>query len=298
MRFDLFSLRLFITVCEQQSIARAAEIEHIAASAVSERIADLEEMLKAPLFHRTPKALEPTPSAHALLKHARIVMRDLAQLESQMADHAKGVCGQVRLHASVSTIVQHLPRDLQVFMTQAPGDPHRIGGNRPAARSSRQWSKTARPLHIWRRPAMPGLVVLPYRSDTLVATAPIDHPIAAKPSVNLLRDGRIQLSALKGKFPRPGWCSEPRPISIVDLKMKIQVNGSRPWKRSRPSSASAGAFREHLSQPGATSLSSQGGFGNPPLAVSRVDVRAASAGSPFGPPSQPRMPWRSVAACG
>ena len=45
MRFDLLSLKLFAAVCEQQSIARAAEREHIAPSAVSKRISDLEEQL-------------------------------------------------------------------------------------------------------------------------------------------------------------------------------------------------------------------------------------------------------------
>jgi DNA-binding transcriptional LysR family regulator len=33
MRVDLLSLKLFVAVCEHRSIARAAEVEHIAASA-------------------------------------------------------------------------------------------------------------------------------------------------------------------------------------------------------------------------------------------------------------------------
>ncbi|RVB17859.1 LysR family transcriptional regulator, partial [Mesorhizobium sp. M7A.F.Ca.CA.004.05.1.1] len=42
LRFDLLSLQLFVAVCEEQSIAKAADREHIAASAVSKRISDLE----------------------------------------------------------------------------------------------------------------------------------------------------------------------------------------------------------------------------------------------------------------
>jgi len=72
MRFDLLSLTLFVGACEQQSISRVAEIEHIAASAVSKRISDLERAVKAPLFSRTKKGLELLPAAHALLHHARV----------------------------------------------------------------------------------------------------------------------------------------------------------------------------------------------------------------------------------
>ncbi len=60
MRFDLYSLSLFVTVCEQQSIARAAEMHNIAASAVSKRISDLEKMLKEPLFYRRQSGMELT----------------------------------------------------------------------------------------------------------------------------------------------------------------------------------------------------------------------------------------------
>jgi DNA-binding transcriptional LysR family regulator len=43
-RPNLVSLRLFVAVCEEASIARAAEREAIAPAAVSKRIAEIEEM--------------------------------------------------------------------------------------------------------------------------------------------------------------------------------------------------------------------------------------------------------------
>ena len=64
MRFDLFTLQLLLTVCEEKSIARAADRENIAASAVSKRISDLETRLRMSLFHRTSKGLEPTAATH------------------------------------------------------------------------------------------------------------------------------------------------------------------------------------------------------------------------------------------
>ena len=116
MRFDLFTLQLLLTVCEEKSIARAADRENIAASAVSKRISDLETRLRMSLFHRTSKGLEPTAAAHTLVHHSRVVMRDLKQMEIELAHHAAGVSGLVRIFASVSTIIQHLPSDLRAFL--------------------------------------------------------------------------------------------------------------------------------------------------------------------------------------
>jgi DNA-binding transcriptional LysR family regulator len=75
VRFDTPTLKLFAAIVEEQSIAKAAEREHIAASAVSKRISDLEETLgiaPEPLH----KGIEPTAAGYALLHHARAVLRN------------------------------------------------------------------------------------------------------------------------------------------------------------------------------------------------------------------------------
>jgi DNA-binding transcriptional LysR family regulator len=51
-KLDLTSLRLFAAVCQEHSIARAAEREFIAPSAVSRRIAELESLLGLSLMQR------------------------------------------------------------------------------------------------------------------------------------------------------------------------------------------------------------------------------------------------------
>src|SRR5258708_12739654 len=123
MRFDLLSLKLFVIVCEQQSISRTADVERIAASAVSKRMSDLEAMVKTPLFLRSQKGLDMTPAAHDLLKHARVVLRDLGQLENDMLDHSKARRADVRLHARHSPIPHHLPPPLANSLGPHPPTP-------------------------------------------------------------------------------------------------------------------------------------------------------------------------------
>ena len=71
MRLDPVSLRLFVAAMEEGAIARAAEREHLAASAASRRLADLEQQMGVALFARSNRGTEPTAAAYALLDLAR-----------------------------------------------------------------------------------------------------------------------------------------------------------------------------------------------------------------------------------
>jgi DNA-binding transcriptional LysR family regulator len=89
VNIDLVTLKLFVAVVEKQSVARAAEREHIAASAVSKRIADLEKAAKVQLFRRLHTGLELTAAGRAFLHHARVPMRDLAKMDGEVGDHTR-----------------------------------------------------------------------------------------------------------------------------------------------------------------------------------------------------------------
>ena len=106
MKLDPVSLRLFVAVMEENTIAAAAAREHLAASAVSRRLADLEDALQVALFTRSNKGTEPTAAAFALLNLARGVLNDLDGIATQMRDYGTGVRGHVRVVANISAITQ------------------------------------------------------------------------------------------------------------------------------------------------------------------------------------------------
>ena len=72
--FDPVTLRLFIAVCEERNIARAAEREAIVASAVSKRIAAIEAEIGAPLLVRGRRGDRTHAAGQALLRQAREVL--------------------------------------------------------------------------------------------------------------------------------------------------------------------------------------------------------------------------------
>ena len=83
-RFDFTSLELFVAVCEAKSIARAAEAAHIAPSAVSKRIAQMERLAGAALLVRSHAGVTPTRTGLMLLQHARHVLYNLDLIERDL----------------------------------------------------------------------------------------------------------------------------------------------------------------------------------------------------------------------
>ncbi|MCA1538310.1 LysR family transcriptional regulator, partial [Bradyrhizobium sp. NBAIM03] len=82
MKLDPQSLRLFISVLEEGTIAAASQREHIAAAAVSRRLSELESLLGSQLLIRSNKGIEPTEAGTALMYMARGVLNDLSGIVS------------------------------------------------------------------------------------------------------------------------------------------------------------------------------------------------------------------------
>jgi LysR family nitrogen assimilation transcriptional regulator len=68
---DFNTLRQFVTIAEQESLSRAAEILNLTQGTLSRRLAELERELGAHLFTRTGRGVVPTTAGRQLLDHAR-----------------------------------------------------------------------------------------------------------------------------------------------------------------------------------------------------------------------------------
>lgn len=119
-RPDYLSLRLFVAVCEEASITRAAERESLVPSAVSKRISELEDATGVALLVRGNRGVQPTQAGIAFLHHARQILLSTSKLQGEMADYARGTRGHVRISANLSSIAQFLPRDIASFLALHP----------------------------------------------------------------------------------------------------------------------------------------------------------------------------------
>jgi DNA-binding transcriptional LysR family regulator len=184
-RIDLTSLQLFVAVCELGSIGKAAEREFIAASAVSKRLSDLEATLGTPLLYRHTRGVDLTPAGESLLHHARSVLFSLDKMQGELSEYADGVRGHVRIHASISAIVQFLPEDLGRF-AQEHGEIKIDLEEHLSTEVLRAVQEGAADLGICNTGVLKNndeLQTLPYREDELVLIVPRGHALARRKAI-------------------------------------------------------------------------------------------------------------------
>ena len=179
---DLTSLRLFVAVCETRNIARAAEQQAIVGSAISKRLAALEDTVGTPLLVRRRHGVAPTPAGETLLEHARALLARAAQIERDMAGYAAGVRGHVRVLATQSAIAESLADDVAAFL-KAPGHQHiRIDMEEAVStqvlRAVREGSASIG--ICWDAADLRGLHHWPWRGDRLAVVMPPGHALARR----------------------------------------------------------------------------------------------------------------------
>jgi len=183
MRIDLYTLQLFVTVMDTKSLTQAAVREHIAASAVSKRMSDLEALLNLRLFERRPTRLEPTRAAELLLGHANTILHSVRQLEVEMSDLSEHVRGTVRIAASIAVVTQYLPRQLRSFSSRHPGVTIELTDSL-SPQAIKAVTDGQADIGIFGEPFIAqGLSTLPYSEETLVAVLPFGHALSANASL-------------------------------------------------------------------------------------------------------------------
>lgn len=182
---DLKTLRLLVAVCDSGNMKDAAAQEHIEPSAISKRIAQLEDTLGTPVLVRGRRGAVPTPAGRALLEHARTLLFTLERIEADMAAFKGGVKGQVRVVASASAIAESLLDDLAAFMREPLHQDIKVDIEE---RFSKDVVAMVREGTVslgvcWSNIDFGGLEHRPYRRDELALAVPLGHPLASQEAV-------------------------------------------------------------------------------------------------------------------
>jgi DNA-binding transcriptional LysR family regulator len=180
---DPVSLQLFVSVCEERSIARAAKRESLVASALSKRIGALEAELGVALLVRRRGGIEPTPAGQALLARAREVLSTLERVRGEVGGFGSGVQGSVRMFAAPSALSGHLPDDIGAFLARHSAvrvslderySPEIVRGVREGLVDLGV---------LWDLTDLSGLDIKTYRRDRLCVAMATSHPLAASRSL-------------------------------------------------------------------------------------------------------------------
>ena len=115
--FDLTTLRLFVAVCEAKSIKRVAEREQVDASAITKRIAKLEDQLQTPLIKRVRQGVQATPEGAILAEQAAKLVSDAQKIALNLTHGKTALTGTLTLVSNSSSVASVLTDDLASFLS-------------------------------------------------------------------------------------------------------------------------------------------------------------------------------------
>lgn len=117
-RFE--DLQAFVAVVEAGSFTAAADRMDIAKSAVSRRVAALEERLGAQLLRRTTRRLSLTDTGSGFYDRSVRILADLDEAETAVAEEHGELRGRLRIALPLSFGVHHMCEPVARFSRQHP----------------------------------------------------------------------------------------------------------------------------------------------------------------------------------
>jgi DNA-binding transcriptional LysR family regulator len=183
LKLDPVSLKLFVRVVEEGTIAAAAELEHIAAPAVSKRLRELEELFGTPLLTRTNKGIAPTAAGVNLSILARDVLDDMRNIVLQMKAYSDGLRGSVRVLVNISAISTFMPPIVKSFSERYPEVNISLLERDSLAITESVAENVAEIGVFTRLPHSADIEVHPFRTDELKVLVPSTHPLASRRQV-------------------------------------------------------------------------------------------------------------------
>ncbi len=182
---DLKTLKLLVAVCDAGNMKEAAAEQHIEPSAISKRIAQLEDAVGTQVLVRGRHGAVPTAAGRVLLEHARSVLFTLDRIEADMASFKGGIKGHVSVVASASAIAESLLDDLALFMRDPEHADIKVSIEERFSKDVVSLVKdgVASLGVCWSSTDFRGLDSVPYRKDELTLVVPIGHPLAERQAV-------------------------------------------------------------------------------------------------------------------
>src|SRR5512139_1703355 len=114
------SLKVFCDLAETESFTKAAQINGVTQSAVSQQISSLERIFKALLIERSKKKFRLTREGQVLYEHSKQVIQTYEQLHARLQEVKEVISGTIRLATIYSIGLHDLPPYLKRFLKSYP----------------------------------------------------------------------------------------------------------------------------------------------------------------------------------
>ncbi|EGL83340.1 transcriptional regulator, LysR family [Caldalkalibacillus thermarum TA2.A1] len=117
---ELRQLKYFIEVAKREHVTHAADALHVAQSAVSRQISNLEDELGVQLFIREGRNVKLTPVGKLFLEHIEIAIREIDKAVQEVKEFLDPESGVIRIGFPNSLAANTLPKVISAFREKHP----------------------------------------------------------------------------------------------------------------------------------------------------------------------------------
>jgi DNA-binding transcriptional LysR family regulator len=179
------SFKLFCDLAETESFTKAAQINGVTQSAVSQQISSLERQFKSLLIERSKKKFRLTREGQVLYEYSKQIIQTYDSLHNRLQEIKDIVSGTIRVSTIYSIGLHDLPLYLKKFLKLFPT----VNVHVEYRRANQVYDDVLGnvvDLGLVAYPAKDAkLEVIPLRKDTLVLICHPQHPLARHKSVKL-----------------------------------------------------------------------------------------------------------------
>ncbi|MFC8429006.1 LysR substrate-binding domain-containing protein [Streptomyces sp. NPDC057253] len=182
---SLRQMEYFLTVVEEASFTRAAEILHVTQPALSHQIKALERSVGGALLERLPRGVRLTPMGRAFRPHAEVAVRGAAQARRAARAAAGAEGGELHIAAVHSVAVGVLPDVCARWSAEHPGVLLHLHEYATSEALEEAVERGTADLAVGPAPAHRPATVVPVGEEEIVLAVPFDDRFAGRTTVTL-----------------------------------------------------------------------------------------------------------------
>jgi DNA-binding transcriptional LysR family regulator len=179
------SLKVFCDLTETESFTKAAQINEVTQSAVSQTISTLERQFKSLLIERSKKNFRLTPEGQVFYEYSKRILQSFDALHSKLQELEGVISGNIRVATIYSIGLHVLPPYLKRFLKEYPSVNVHVEYRRPNQVYEDVLGNVV-DMGLVAYPARDAkLEIVPLRKETLVLICHPQNPLAKLQSVKL-----------------------------------------------------------------------------------------------------------------
>ncbi len=211
------NLKVFCDLVQSKSFSKAAKLNDITQSAVSQQLRSMEKHFNTLIIDRTQKQFNLTREGKSLYKGFKEIMKQYDSLHSEIQEMKKVLSGSIQISTVYSIGMHSLQNFLKTFMKAFPSVNIRVE-YRHAALIYEDVLQGAADMGLVAYPEkQTGLEITPYAEERIVLATSVDHPLARHTTINMKELNGLNSIAFSEGIPTRVHLSEILEKEDIDM---------------------------------------------------------------------------------